>query len=492
MPLYAATLAPEIWQIIVTGGGGRAPRLPCVEFLPRRDRRTCLSTSKLLYVIAVKIVFYYIDIHFGSWRGDTGVDEGLEERELSRSWEILQHIARNPSFAANIKKLVVCPFSEGTAIFEQRCLIMALRELSNLRSFTWYNTTPELSSDVVTALVEFCPRLDAIHVPIPHFLHPELSRLNHLRSIQIQFHELSKYEDVYTVGNVKPTEFHALVSANTATLRELSIWGSFFRDTALAAVRQNLTHLELLLSSEFRGLDRLLQETTCLESLTIWPGMPDDHIYEALELNATALPRLTSLKLFEISIIEHDGNDNPVEVIANFIRGRHNLRRLDLGLICKFDALLPLFQGLQWQELESLDVFGFVLPPDIDANAALLVIEHCIPRGLSALSFSGLDEDICAVFVDAISDLQNLGFLYIHDGGSRHLNYDSVVNTLQRLELLGYNTTVMDVERQGDRTAYPTPSKWSTRKNKFRAVEDFGCGDWEWLMRYHPITRNDK
>ncbi|KAH9939801.1 hypothetical protein B0H21DRAFT_711077 [Amylocystis lapponica] len=133
MPLHTSTLPPEIWQIIL-------------DFLPLRTRRICLVTSKLLHDIAAETVFSSIAIQFGSW--DRIPNSASEERELSRAWGILQHIARNPSFAANIEKVVIFSFLRYSAVFERHCLIMALRELSNLCSFTWYNRSPEISPDI--------------------------------------------------------------------------------------------------------------------------------------------------------------------------------------------------------------------------------------------------------------------------------------------------------------------------------------------------------
>ncbi|KAH9948911.1 hypothetical protein B0H21DRAFT_689275 [Amylocystis lapponica] len=509
MPLHTSTLPPEIWQIIL-------------DFLSLRARRTCLLISKLLHDIAAKAVFSSIVLQFGSWCDDPDASEASEERELSRAWDILQYVARNPSFAANIKKVVIFSFLKESAIFDWRfaaCLIMALRELNNLRSFTWYNTTPELSSDVVATLVEFCPRLEAIHVPIPHHLRPELFRLNHLRSIYIQLREFSTVNDSsYVITRVDLAEYHALISANTATLREMSFWYTVFWNMT-PAILQNLTHLELLLTSELQNIAQLLQENMCLESLTIWPSMRAPPEFEALKLNATAWPRLTSLKLLDIDTFFFDDDDvdgdNPIEAIANFLRGRRNLRRLDLGLRCEFETLLPLFEGFQWRELESLDVLGLALKFDVTVEDARM-IECCIPRGLTALSVSGwLDRDICATFLEAVSRIPshciigissrtmqfpgfpNLNFLYIGDDElytdndklEHPLDCDDVVNTLQRLELFGYNKTVMEVERQGDGTVLAT-SKWSTRKIRFRSVEDFGCGDWEWLIRHHLISKD--
>ncbi|KAH9939813.1 hypothetical protein B0H21DRAFT_31472 [Amylocystis lapponica] len=472
MPPHTLTLPPEIWQIIL-------------DFLSVRARRTCLLTSKLLHDIAAKTLFSSIDIWFGLWNGDPDVKEDSKKRELSRAWDILQHIVRNPSFAVNIKKVDIF-FLEESAIFEQRFLLMALRELSNLRSFTWYNTSQELSPDVVTALVEFCPRLEAIYIPIPHHVDSQLSRLRHLRSIRTQ-QCISKYRDYHTCGY--DATFSAVVSLNTITLRELSVWGSIFWDTIWT--KNSLTHLELLDTSGVQDIARLLQETVCLESLTLSPVSWDIRIQEALEQNATALPRLTSFKLLDVSIHEEDiDGDNPVEAIANFLRGRHNLRRLDLWIMCEFDILLPLIQGLQWRELESLDVLGLGLDCEITMEN-ILMVEHCIPRGLTALSFFALlGSDVSARFLDAFSGFPNLTFLYFA-GDAEGLNCDDVVHTFQHLELFGYNlNTVMEIERLGDGTILAT-SKWSTRKIEFRTVEDFGCGDWEWLIRHHTIIDND-
>ncbi|KAH9939207.1 hypothetical protein B0H21DRAFT_711240 [Amylocystis lapponica] len=320
-------------------------------------------------------------------------------------------------------------------------------------------------------------------------MHPELFRLHYLRSIHIRLFEL--YEDPHTSDEF---EIHALVSSNIATLRELSVWSSLSLDT-IPVVWKNLTHLELLKTMATQDIAQLLQKTVCLESLTLSPATWDTYIHwhEALEPNATALPRLTSFKLLDMRIPyeEGDDDDNPVEVIANFLRGRHNLRRLDLDIRCAFETLRPLFDGFQWRELESLEVLGIVLPCVINVNDVLMM-ERCIPRGLTALSVSGyLDRHVYARFLETFSGFPNLAFLYIRHQLEYLLDFEDVIGTFQRLELFADANTVMEIERQWDGTVLAT-SKWSTRRIQFRTVEDFACGDWEWLMRHHSRTNDDE
>ncbi|KAH9948823.1 hypothetical protein B0H21DRAFT_890144 [Amylocystis lapponica] len=288
-------------------------------------------------------------------------------------------------------------------------------------------------------------------------------------------------------------EFHALVSADTATLREMSVWGTIMILTP--AIRQNLTHLEVVCADENENFAQLLQETLRLESLIILY----DCLFEVLKLNATTLPHLTSFKLLEIDgpgDNYYDDDENPVEVIANFLRDRHNLRRLDLGFryYWRFKTLLPLFEGLQWRELESLDVLGIGLECEITMENALLLIEHCIPetslRYLSpGMTVTRMSMSVLGFLTLTMqfSGFPNLNFLYIDDQSESEklLDCDDVVKTFQRLELFGYSRNkVIEIERQGDGTILST-SKWSMRKIEFRDVEDFGCGDWEWLMRHH-------
>lgn len=49
------------------------------------------------------------------------------------------------------------------------------------------------------------------------------------------------------------------------------------------------------------------------------------------------------------------------------------------------------------------------------------------------------------------------------------------------LELVGLKNAFHDVERTGDDVKLS--EKWSDRKVEFRGIDDFGCEEWEWLMR---------
>lgn len=107
-------LPPEIWHIIV-------------ESTSPSTRRNCLFVSRLFHDLSIRSLFSCIRIFLGAWEKEGTLSGGLEEGslradtyELNLSWDILQHIIRNPTFARVVRKLIVYPYSKGVAVFEQR------------------------------------------------------------------------------------------------------------------------------------------------------------------------------------------------------------------------------------------------------------------------------------------------------------------------------------------------------------------------------------
>lgn len=53
------------------------------------------------------------------------------------------------------------------------------------------------------------------------------------------------------------------------------------------------------------------------------------------------------------------------------------------------------------------------------------------------------------------------------------------------LEFVGYNGNIVPIDHDDDEVVVSQP--WSLRKVALRSVEDFGCEDREWLLRYHTV-----
>lgn len=90
-----------------------------VLLLPFDDQRSCLRTSRLFYHVALRVLFATIKIYFGDWDAlglvSVKVDKlpyyMIEDRD-KRSHDILNHIARNPTFAAACRRLIVYAYAQ--------------------------------------------------------------------------------------------------------------------------------------------------------------------------------------------------------------------------------------------------------------------------------------------------------------------------------------------------------------------------------------------
>ena len=56
------------------------------------------------------------------------------------------------------------------------------------------------------------------------------------------------------------------------------------------------------------------------------------------------------------------------------------------------------------------------------------------------------------------------------------------------LQLVGYGPLLRWLVRDHDDSGGARPEyspSWSTQKVQFRTADDFGCAEWEWLLRWH-------
>ena len=59
---------------------------------------------------------------------------------------------------------------------------------------------------------------------------------------------------------------------------------------------------------------------------------------------------------------------------------------------------------------------------------------------------------------------------------------------LGHLELLGYNYEVRWVLRDADTGSVSFTDTWPLARVLFRTADDFGCEEWEWLLRHKGLT----
>jgi hypothetical protein len=99
--------------------------------LQRSEQRAVLGVSRIFHDIAMRFLFSTVKIYFTAW--DAYTEAGAppsfvrtryeSELLLNTSWEILDYIVDNSTFAQVVKKVIVYAFAQvGEAVFEQRKL----------------------------------------------------------------------------------------------------------------------------------------------------------------------------------------------------------------------------------------------------------------------------------------------------------------------------------------------------------------------------------
>jgi hypothetical protein len=144
-----------------------------LRYVPRIHQTKLLEVSHLFHDIALDLVFSAVKIYFlegeqaynflNTSHGD--FVEMYAEDLVTRSYEILRRIIRDPAFAQVVKSVTVIAFSDSTSIFEQRefsnrlirdyswilsavTIADALAALPHLRSFRWCGVHPRLTDAV--------------------------------------------------------------------------------------------------------------------------------------------------------------------------------------------------------------------------------------------------------------------------------------------------------------------------------------------------------
>lgn len=108
------SLPPEIWSQIISE-------------VPKPQLTKLLGLCSLFHDIVIRFLFSAIKIYFVE--GDLACEmlntthpEWIEEiavKLVSKSWEILNHICQEPSFARVVKSVTVVAFADGQSRFEK-------------------------------------------------------------------------------------------------------------------------------------------------------------------------------------------------------------------------------------------------------------------------------------------------------------------------------------------------------------------------------------
>ncbi|EIW57071.1 uncharacterized protein TRAVEDRAFT_73323 [Trametes versicolor FP-101664 SS1] len=507
-----ALLPPELWGLILS-------------YLSKKDQRSCLSVSTSLYVLARRLIFSHITIHFGMWtirQYHVESEFRLTKRRKLVNAITLQRIARYPRFARLIKKFSVraqtfdsgFQWSASESASAIKRIIVALKSIPHLQSFQWYGSYPPIPTSVLQALAEtsYASTLKEISIcGILSFDGNASQYLAQFKSLQTLLvagnSNLDDYAQPTARLMLKDYVPHVHPTLRYLTLPGDSLWH------APQHVFSGLHELSLHNPASLEDFSVILQHCSQLQTLNLRIDNWDcsDELLAALEAAPDSLPHLTSFKL----LCDNDVFDFVPLTLTTFFKNKPMMRRLDLRFELLFEDVDELAYFLDIiAGLPRLEVIGLRLECADFTHEHLQLLDARLPLHLSALLLAwAFDPDygsntvaerdwIAMVRPKAPSpDLsltvpplapyqlkrrQSLGYFHVLDNAGTLDLRDALLRDRPRsLELVGYGGCLCSIERDPATGAsfYGTP--WTEEALGFGTAEDFGCDDWEWLVRYH-------
>ncbi|KAK2463104.1 hypothetical protein APHAL10511_004759 [Amanita phalloides] len=422
--------------------------------------------------IGAKSLFSSIRIYL--FRTDTygALGEGLEtvdEREeviggpakglTVKSWEILDHITRNPNFAVLVRTLIV--YANGfPQDFEYLCLENAIRKLPCLTNFRWLGSqgVPDIvAQSLPDSLTSLC---------LPGI--PETDSFAHLRHLCEMAVKACQYEEDHTI-------FQNLIANNTESLRILSLPSNLCAGLPVRLF-DNLTHLHIGFFGESTvGFEFALRHVTVIESLSLRLDIPghEIEIVHSLLDNSDAFTNLVSLQL---SFVSHVPDRWRADLIS-FIRERRKLRRLYLDSIAvnmgpEVYSLIRALPDLQVLGLEPCHpAYRHNYPPDY--------LHHFLPqqlKGFHAKLSSHAFREESANLLDEFGRFKGLTYFSLRDDRSSLLKPAAFAADKPLLRFIGRNEELFDV--RADRSM---PIRWPKLKTGNTVQDDFDDEDEWWL-----------
>ncbi|KAH9829837.1 uncharacterized protein C8Q71DRAFT_390099 [Rhodofomes roseus] len=484
IPRHLSRLPPELWVKIVEG-------------LPRGAARSCLFVNKLFHDVALPTVFARIALSFGAFEAqqaptEKSLDEPalarlrtLEESRSRRALEILARIAQDQTFAELVRTLQIqaCNADEDelSGAEQNERLLAAIPNLKNLRVFQWHWSHPPPTETIVQSLADSCPRLKRFEAPL--FLLEHLP-VHLLRSVECIRATISEDDGVsLTFRNEDPgVPLESLLEKMQRPLPS--------PNGGEACLLDNITDLELLFQNEYapRDLRGILSKVPHLNSLTMVPlqDVEDEQQEEMYGALQALPPNLPSFDSFAIGPVEEIMTPTQFDALCSFLRGRPQLRAFVTKCSLIDADVEPLFEALG--TLQNLQLLGLYFEctglPTKEWLDHLLV--H-VPASLTALALD-LDHGFANkdTFTELWSRLPALEFVYVNVHGATVLTPNQFIRGARNLRLVCFQDRFYDVERHGDELRVVMPP-WPSRKVRFRTAEDFGCADWEWLMRHYSF-----
>ncbi|KZT64726.1 hypothetical protein DAEQUDRAFT_584693 [Daedalea quercina L-15889] len=483
-------LPPELWVKII-------------ESCPRGRTRTCLSVNKLFHDIALPIVFGRVVLSFGSfeaYQAPLSVTprvrdwlHGLEQSRTSRALEILERITEDQAFADVIKTLQVRACYDESEMGRKAVADVAahmerfhatIPSLKRLRVFLWHWSYPRLTEGIVQTLAESCPLLERFEAPAFSMQGLPVHLLRNVKAIRTTWSD-EDYTDLGIHGGNPVPVLESLLEKMQRPLTSQS--------NVESSLLHNVTDLELLFHDEYapRDLQTILRHAPCVQSLAMVPvrgdvdDEPQDKMYNALAALPSELPSFNSLAIGPVDqrITEHQ-----LGVLCSFLKSRPQLRRFSMRCTLTVVDVEPLFEALATlKKLEVLALYFGCEDLGLPAKEWIHRLLDHVPAGLTALALD-FDQGFAnkETFTELWSRLPALEFVYVRVLGGAALTPNQFIRGASNLQVVCFQDRFYDVEKVGGELRVVTPP-WSSPKVRFRAVEDFGCADWEWLMRQYEF-----
>ncbi|TFY53305.1 hypothetical protein EVJ58_g9524 [Rhodofomes roseus] len=275
-------------------------------------------------------------------------------------------------------------------------------------------------------------------------------------------------------------DFASLLEARKGSLTRLTAPGQAVWDCPIHAL-QGLTHLTITDARRLSNITLLFHHCERLEYLHIVLNDDPPDLFAALAADPAALPRLTHFKLYT-----PPANPAGLDALAGFLRTKKRLRCLDYsdGEASDIEDMAPVISAIQ--SLPTLEVLGLHIALHVNGPAQFDALKSAIPASVTALSvvldYSDLDES-CS-WIEVVRE----GFLAVSYAENTHIGasssgqaYQCSLSPTRSLKLVGQRSRFYEVQRAEDGVTLSQP--WSLTKTEFRTAADFGCEDWEWLMR---------
>ncbi|EIN05157.1 hypothetical protein PUNSTDRAFT_92032 [Punctularia strigosozonata HHB-11173 SS5] len=381
---------PEVWDRIAS-------------YIPRFHLRTWLFVSAFHRNIALRIIFHTVDLYFGE-----------DQDNLNRSLDIFDRVKDDKSFANRIKVLRLHWACEQGDMLDLMIRIFrtTLPEFKALRSFEWIGY-PEVGKDLVQVLLASHSHLEALGLIGWHFDAEGVSAFSGLRKFTLRAEDDDGWADM--------GEIRTVLDVNEHTLRHLCLgaylardhsWDSAFQSTTI----QNLTHLDLVDTRISHIVLARIAHAHNLQSLTLHGTFEEprsasvvfgsDHLIEGRH---TFLPHLQA---FRFVLVGHDDEFGLWQNVAQFIKHRRKLRRLDLGN-CPWELVSEVLPGLVGLRVLRVRI----------ANLTQVVVQNLVQRLPKEMVAIHLATVACDQTLDHYASLfapfHTLSLLHLHKANKK-------------------------------------------------------------------------